>query len=187
MPVELRKVIIAGLLKLKGRFVFNHIRYNCAVRLLLLLALFFPFAVPAVAQTTAVDAPKVIRLMQENNYTFRDTDSPTVWTIHFAGTHLKDIKVVVAIGNGPDTTLVVFATLVEKRRMPVTADFMRNLLEQNHKLERVKIGFDKDGDLEVDIDAKLRVTDAQELKEIVTQVRDVSDSLYGSIESQLTQ
>ena len=84
--------------------------------------------------------------MQEDNYTFRDTDSPTVWTIHFAGAHLKDIKVVVAIGNGPDTTLVVFATLVEKRRMPATADFMRNLLEQNHKLERVKIGLDKDGE-----------------------------------------
>lgn len=125
--------------------------------------------------------------MQEDNYTFRDTDSPTVWTIHLAGNHLKDIKVVVAIGNGPDTTLVVFATLVEKRRMPATAEFMRSLLEQNHKLERVKIGFDKDGDLEVDIDSKLRVTDAQELKEIVTQVRDVSDSLYGSIEPQLSK
>jgi hypothetical protein len=172
---------------MKGRFVFNDLRYNFAVRLLLLPALLFPFAVPAVAQSPAEDAPRVIRLMQEDNYTFRDTDSPTVWTIHFAGAHLKDIKVVVAIGNGPDTTLVVFATLVEKRRMPATADFMRNLLEQNHKLERVKIGLDKDGDLEVDIDAKLRVTDAQELKEIVSQVRDVSDSLYGSIEPQLTQ
>ena len=160
----------------------------------MLAAFLIPFAVPAAAQSSAAaaqssaaDAAKVVGLMQADSYTFHATNSPTVWTIHFAGTHIKDIKVVVAVGDGPDTTLVVFVTVAEKRRMPVTTDFMRNLLEQNHKLNRVKIGFDKDGDLEVDIDAKLRVTDAAEFKDIFTQVRDASDQIYGMIEPQLSE
>jgi hypothetical protein len=112
-----------------------------------------------------------------------------VWVIHAKGTNLLDIKEIVAVGGGTgdDATLVVFATLAEKKNLPATADFMRTLLEQNHKMDRVKIGLDNDGDLEVRIDAMLRVTDAREFQWIVNQVMNASDQLYGMIQGQLVK
>jgi hypothetical protein len=154
-----------------------------AARFLLLAAFMLPAVVPAAAQSDA-DTAKMVSLMQADNYNFQTTRSPIVWVIHLTGTHLKDVKVVLSYGGDP-AVMVVFVTVAEKRRMPVTTDFMRLLLEENHKVDRTKIGFDADGDLEVRTDATLRVTDATEFKDIVTQVKNGSDDLYGMIESQL--
>ena len=151
----------------------------------LLLAAFLLLAavVPAAAQSDA-DTAKMVSLMQANNYSFLTTRSPVVWVIHSTGAHLKDVKMVLSYGGDP-AVMVVFVTVTEKRRMPVTTDFMRALLEKNHTYDRVKIAFDSDGDLEVRTDASLRVTDATEFRDIVHQVQNVSDELYGVIESQL--
>lgn len=154
------------------------------VRLLLSAALIVPFAVTAHSQSDA-DIAKVVSLMKADSYGYNTTSSSSVWSIHFTGTHLKDTKVVIALGGPPDSLLVVFVTVTEKRHMPVTTDFMRALLEENHKLDRVKIAYDADGDLEVRIDATLRVIDAEEFKTIVDQVKNASDELYGKIEPQL--
>lgn len=129
-------------------------------------------------------ASKMVSLMQADNYNFQPTKSPTVWLIRFSGDHLKDIKVVVTV---KDSTVVVFVTLVENQRMPVTTDFMRTLLEENHELDRVKVGYDRDGDLSVRIDGSMRVMDAAELRDIVNQVRNASDEIYGMIEPSLLQ
>jgi hypothetical protein len=153
-------------------------------RLLLLAALLFPAAVPAAAQSDA-DIAKVVSLMQADNFSYQTTRSSSVWTIHFTGSHLKDIKVVVAVGGQSEVNLVAFVTVTEKRRMPISTDFMRTLLEENHNLDRVKIGYDGDGDLEVRVDAMLRVTDAAEFQAIVNQVKTSSDQIYGAIEPQL--
>ena len=134
--------------------------------------------------TTTDSAAKIVNLMQADSYNFQSTKSPTVWMIRFAGDHLKDIKVVVTV---KDSTMVCFVTLVENQRMPVTTDFMRTLLEQNHELDRVKVGYDHDGDLSVRIDSSVRVIDAAELREIVNQVRNASDEIYGMIEPSLLQ
>lgn len=158
-----------------------HVRF---ARFLMLALAFSPLAARA---QSAADIAKVVYLMQADNYSFKTTSSPSVWTIHFAGDHLKDIKVVVAIGSGNDAQIVVFVTVTPKSTMPVTTDFMRHLLEQNHNFDRVKIEYDGDDDLSVRIDAKLRVTDAAEFKEIVDQVKNVSDELYGDVESQLSK
>jgi hypothetical protein len=155
-----------------------------SVRLLLLATLLSPLAAPA---QSAADLAKVVSLMQADSYSYKTTTSPSVWTIHFAGDNLKDIKVVVAVGSGDDPAVIVFVTVTEKKTMPVTTDFMRTLLQQNHQMDRVKIAYDADGDLEVRIDATLRVTDAPEFKGIVDQVKNVSDELYGDIKSQLIQ
>jgi len=154
------------------------------VRLLLLAALLVPVAAPAAAQSDA-DIAKVVSLMQAGNFNYQTTRSSSVWTIHFIGSHLKDIKVVVAVGGQSDINLVVFVTVTEKRRMPISTDFMRMLLEENHNLDRVKIGYDADGDLEVRVDAMLRVTDAAEFQSIINQVKTSSDEIYGTIEPQL--
>lgn len=143
-------------------------------------------AAPARAQSPSAIA-KAVSMMQADSYDYHATRSPSVWVIHFPGDHLKDIKVVLTVGEGPDAALIVFVTVVEKRRMPVTTDFMRTLLEEDHKLDRVKVAYDADGDLEVRIDAALRVTDAKELRDIVSQVKNSSDQIYGLIEPQLLQ
>lgn len=141
-------------------------------------------AAPAVAQSPA-DIARVEGLMRADSYNFQTTRSPSVWVIHFPGNHLRDIKEIVTVGGGADVSLVVFVTVTEKRRMPINTDFMRTLLEQDHKLDRVKVAYDADGDLEVRIDASLRVTDAEEFRDIVDQVKNASDTIYGLIAAQL--
>jgi hypothetical protein len=142
-------------------------------------------ALPAPAQTTTEKADKLVRLLKECNYDYRTTKSPTVFTIHFTGTHIKDIKLVLAIGNDEDADLVIFVTVAEKRRMPATTDFRYKLLKANHDYDQVKIGFDGDDDLSARIDGAMRVADAQYLRKLVNQVKNTSDELYGMIEADL--
>jgi hypothetical protein len=159
-------------------------------RLCLFAALLFSLVLPMAAQTStdgsATDqgAAKMVSLMQANNYNFVTTKSPTVWVIHFTGTHLKDIKVILAL-DADNYQMVIFVTVVEKRRMPVTTDFLHQLLKFNHEFDRVKVGLDADDDLSVRIDAPLRIADAAEFKDIVTQIKNASDEIYGKIEPQL--
>ena len=134
--------------------------------------------------TTDASAAKIVSLMQADSYNYLNTKSPTVWMIPFNGDHLKDIRVVVTVKDG---TMVVFSTIVQGERMPMTTDFMRTLLEENHELDRVKIGYDHEGDLSVRIDGNVRVVDAAELREIVNQVRNASDEIYGLIQPSLLQ
>jgi len=140
--------------------------------------------VGAFLSTTDTSAAKIVSLMQADSYNFLNTKSPTVWMIPFNGDHLKDIRVVVTVKDG---TMVVFATIVRGQQLPMTTDFMRTLLEQNHELDRVKIGYDHEGDLSVRIDGSVRVVDAAELRAIVNQVRNASDEVYGIIEPSLLQ
>ncbi|HEX3891538.1 MAG TPA: hypothetical protein VHW46_03110 [Terracidiphilus sp.] len=161
------------------------LRFAPWARLCLVLPVFLlPNGARAAGLSTTDSAAKVVTLMQADSYNFLNTKSPTVWMIPFAGDHLKDIRVVVTV---KDSTMVVFATIVENQHMPVTIDFMRTLLEQNHELDRVKVGYDHEGDLSVRIDGSVRVMDAAELREIVTQVRNASDEIYGMIEPNLVQ
>jgi hypothetical protein len=146
-----------------------------------------PFAAHAQEQTpsNADGIAKMVRMMTECGYSYQGTRSSTVWKINLTGTHMSAIKVVLAIGGDIDSDLIVFVTVVEKQYMPVTTDFMSNLLKQNHEMDQVKIGYDADGDLEVRTDTSLRLADAQMLKHVVEQVRNVSDDIYGQIQPSL--
>jgi len=153
-------------------------------RLCLFAALLFSLVLPMAAQTAEEGSAKMVSLMQANSYNFITTRSPTVWVIHFTGTHLNDTKVVLALDTS-NYQMVIFVTVVEKRRMPVTTDFLHTLLKFNHEYDRVKVGLDADDDLSVRIDAPLRLADAQEFHDIVTQIKNSSDEIYGKIEPQL--
>lgn len=146
-----------------------------------------PFAARAQDQSSSntEGIAKMVRLMTEAGYSYQGTSSGTVWKIALTGKHITNIKVVLAIGGDTDSDLIVFVTVVEKQYMPVTTDFMNNLLRQNHEMDQVKIAYDGDGDLEVRTDTSLRLADAQMLKHVVEQVRSVSDDLYGQIQSSL--
>ncbi|HME58243.1 MAG TPA: hypothetical protein VKF63_07890 [Terracidiphilus sp.] len=153
-------------------------------RLCLFAALLFSLVLPMAAQTAEEGSAKMVSLMQANSYNFITTRSPTVWVIHFTGAHLNDTKVVLALDTS-NYQMVIFVTVVEKRRMPVTTDFLHTLLKFNHEYDRVKVGLDADDDLSVRIDAPLRLADAQEFHDIVTQIKNSSDEIYGKIEPQL--
>ena len=140
----------------------------------------------AAAQALADKAEKLVRLMKEDNFNYIATSSPTVFTIHFTdGDHLKDIKVILAIGSDEDSDLVVFVTVTPKATMPPTADFRYKLLKANHDYDQVKVGFDGDDDLSVRIDASMRLADATYLKNVVNQVKNASDEIYGQIQPSL--
>ena len=155
----------------------------------LTVAVFLLFSVLAVCQTEQpIDQAtinKLVSLMREDGYDYHNTRSPSVFTIHFAGQHLKDIKVILALGHDLDSDLVVFVTVTEKRRMPVTTDFMHLLLKENHRYDQIKVGFDGDDDLSVRIDGSTRLMDTTYLKSVVDQVRKTADEIYGEIEPSL--
>ncbi|MGP8253554.1 MAG: YbjN domain-containing protein [Terracidiphilus sp.] len=168
------------------RFVRRSMLRACFLAVVLLIP-----AIPVVAYAqdqspaNADGIAKMVRLMTECGYSFQATRSNTVWKINLTGTHMTNIKVVLAIGGDADSDLIVFVTVVEKQYMPVTTDFMSNLLKQNHEMDQVKIAYDADGDLEVRTDTSLRLADATLLKHVVEQVRNVSDDVYGQIQPSL--
>ena len=162
--------------------------------LVLLSAALFSLAPPLHAQTPADKAAaqalvdkteKLVRLMKEDDFSYVTTTLPTVFVIHLTGEHLKDIKVILAIGSDEDSDLVVFVTVTPKATMPPTADFRFKLLKTNHDYDQVKVGFDGDDDLSVRIDASMRLADATYLKNVVNQVKNASDEIYGEIQPSL--
>ena len=156
-----------------------------AAFLVLLSAALFSAAPPLHAQSIADKTEKLVRLMKEDNFNYVTTSSPTVFVIHFTGDHLKDIKVILAIGSDEDSDLVIFVTVTPKATMPATADFRYKLLKANHDYDEVKIGFDADDDLSDRIDASIRLADATYLKNVVNQVKNSSDEIYGKIQPSL--
>lgn len=158
-------------------------RIGCAV---LLAATLFTPASPVKAQEVPQEKiNKLVSFMQQDGFAYKTTSSPTVFVVHFTGTNLKDIKVVIALGGDEDSDLVVFVTVTPKATMPPTADFRAMLLRFNHEIDQVKVGFDKDDDLSVRIDGSMRVADATYVKNVINQVRNSSDEIYGKIQSQL--
>jgi len=137
------------------------------------------------AQVLAQKADKLVRLMKADHFNYDTTSSPTVFTIHFTGDHLKDIKVILAIGSDEDCDLVALVIVTPKATMPPTAEFRYMLLKANHEYDQVKIGFNNDDDLLVRIDASMRLADAIYLKNVVSQVKNSSDEIYGKIQPQL--
>jgi hypothetical protein len=153
-------------------------RIGCFV--LLATAILLP-ALPTKAQSTDNKVAKLVSLMKQCGYNYVATSSPTVFVIHSTGSSLKDIKTILALGDDEDSDLVVFVTVTEKRRMPTTAEFRFMLLKMNHEFDQIKVGFDRDDDLSVRIDASSRLADATYLKNVVGQVQKSSDEIYGRV------
>ncbi len=160
-------------------------RIGCAV---LLAATLFTPASPVKAQEVPQEKiNKLVSFMQQDGFAYKTTSSPTVFVVHFTGTNLKDIKVVIALGGDEDSDLVVFVTVTPKATMPTTADFRYTLLKMNHEYDQVKVGLDRDDDLSVRIDGSMRVADATYVKNVINQIKNSSDEIYGKIQSQLVQ
>ena len=162
---------------------------RCIGCFVLFAATLFTPALPVNAQQVPqAKIDKLVSLMQQDGFDYKTTTSPTVFTIHFTdGTNLKDIKVILALGSDEDSDLVIFVTVTPKATMPTTSDFRYILLKANHEYDQVKIGLDGDDDLSVRIDGSMRVADALYIKNLVNQVKNSSDEIYGKVKPYLTQ
>ncbi|HEY5209023.1 MAG TPA: hypothetical protein VIJ42_06200 [Stellaceae bacterium] len=133
--------------------------------------------VPLHAETSAVDAKKVVRLLQGTGLKYTAHEGK-VWTVDFAGKKIGRSTVVV---TNNARLLVIFADIARSKTLEKGVPLMQALLHADHSFDYVKIGFDDDGDLFVRIDAPLRVTDARQLKDDIRQVMRVADDLYGAV------
>jgi hypothetical protein len=127
------------------------------------------------AQNTS--SPKIARLLEDSGYPYTKA-SNNVWSVPFQGKALPNFLLV---ASAQQDILVLFVVVAEKKDFKVTPELMHKMLKLNGDLDRVKIGFDKDGDAFVRVDLSIRVLDSQEFKENVEQVAAAADELYTAI------
>jgi hypothetical protein len=159
------------------------------IRILFAAILLMSAATVSLAASTAgagaqekTPAAKVARLLEESGYTYAKAQD-NIWVIAFKGKALSDFNVIVTTEQD---VVVLFVIVAEKKNTRVTADLMQMLLKLNGDFDRVKIGFDKDGDTFVRIDLGARVLDAQEFKVNVEQVAASADEVFSAIKPFLT-
>ncbi len=145
---------------------------------LLTVTISSPFALaqqpPATPQGASV---KVLRLLAGSGYQYKQFN-PTVWAIDFEGKAIGSFKVILTTR---EHLVVVFTVIAKKAEVPLTPELMQTLLRANSSFDRVKIGFDDDGDLIVRTDLSARILDLQELKDNVEQVAAAVNELYETI------
>ena len=127
----------------------------------------------------AQDSPstKIARLLEDSGYPYAKA-ADNVWSIPFKGKALPNFLLVASVEKD---ILVLFVVVAEKKDLKVTPELMQRMLKLNGDLDRVKIGFDKDGDAFVRVDLSVRVVDLQEFKENVDQVGAAADEVYTAI------
>jgi hypothetical protein len=117
--------------------------------------------------------------LDKSNYQFTKIDA-NVWTIKFTGKSLKDFHVILT--TTPEL-IIIGSVVARKQSLKMTTDLMRTLLQQAHGMDRVKVGFDTDGDVFARVEVSARVFDSVELGTNVEQVAAATDSLHASIKS----
>ena len=134
----------------------------------------------ACADDTA-DAARIDKLLKQAGLTF-EKKNESVWVVKQHGDNLGDYKEVLAIGDG---LLVIFVTIARDADIPHTEELEYKMLQLNHKLDRVKVEIDDDGDADVRADVTVRTLDTAELKEEVHQVAASADEVYADIKPYL--
>ena len=130
---------------------------------------------PACAQDNSSE--KVGTLLDQSGYTFTKVKS-NVWTINFTGKTLPKFKVIIT--TGPEL-VVMFVTLIPKDNFQLTSEAMYKILRVNHRLDRIKVGIDNDGDVSVRIDVSDRTLDLKEFKINIEQLAAASDETYSDL------
>jgi methyl-accepting chemotaxis protein len=154
----------------------------------LMLSLMLVASAPAGAGTSPQDPQsdqakaaltKVAHLLDQSGYKFTKV-ADSVWTIPFEGKSLASFTVIVST---QEDIAVIFVILAKKAELNVTPEMMRQLLQLNADLDRVKIGLDDGDDLFVRIDTGIRVLDVDEFKANVDQVSGATDEVHRRIKA----
>ncbi len=125
-------------------------------------------------------APNMARLLEQSGYTYSKVEGMDAWSVRLHGQSPADAQVEVIITHTDDAA-VIFALVAEKKQFRTTPELMSTLLVMNDKIDRVKIGLDKDGSLVTRIDTSLRLLDAEELKGNVSQVAAAANEVWQAL------
>jgi hypothetical protein len=117
------------------------------------------------------------RLLKETGYTY-NKHTETTYTVNLDRKNFGKLRVIISCGSG---LVVTFAILAKKAAIQKSPRLMETLLFANYEYDRTKILLDKDGDLAVRIDTPMRLIDATQLKDDITQVADASNELFPKI------
>ncbi len=120
---------------------------------------------------------KLRQLLKEAGYTY-NTHAETTFTVDFTGKNFGKSRVVVGCGNG---VVVSFVILAKKAAIQKTPRMLEALLSANNEYDYVKFLLDNDGDLSARIDSQLRLIDAVQLKNDITQVSSAADEIFPKI------
>ena len=131
------------------------------------------------AEQARASVSKVGRLLDESGYKFTKV-ADSVWTIPFEGKSLPSFTVIVST---QENIAVIFVILAKKAELNATPEMMRQLLQLNADLDKVKIGLDDSDDLFVRIDSGIRVMDVEEFKANVDQVSGATDEVHRRIKA----
>ncbi len=155
------------------------------VTLIALAVILFCVAGPSLSFSQETTVVKVERLLNQTGYNVvKKTNN--VWFINFTGKNSPPFKVVISTDQDEVTDIVIFVTLIKKNSFVHSVEALSNLLKYNHKIDRVKVGFDSDEDVSVRVDCSSRIVDVPELKAIIQQIAAASDEIYGGMKPFLT-
>jgi Putative bacterial sensory transduction regulator len=107
-----------------------------------------------------------------------------IWIVPFQGKSLESLEIFVAVSQETDT-LLMGATLVNKKNLRVSESLLYQLLKFNHSADYVKVGFDDDEDLFLRAELNAKTIDSKSFKEILEQVGAATDELHAQIKPAL--
>jgi hypothetical protein len=122
-------------------------------------------------------AARIAQLLEGSGYSYKK-ETEKVWSIDFTGKSLSSFKVVLVT---QEELLVILTVVAKKTEFTVSPELLRKLLQFNNSIDRVKVGFDDEGDIFVRTDLSHRVIDDDEFKLNVKQVAAATDEVYAGI------
>jgi hypothetical protein len=127
------------------------------------------------------DGAKVARLLNESDIKMTKIDT-NMWTLPFEGKSMKDITVMMGVGDG---VLVTFALIPESKNAKFSPQVLTKLLNLNDEYDGVKIGIDKKNFVFVRIDLTVRTLDREQLSAAIDQVAAAVDLVFAEIRPHL--
>lgn len=146
-----------------------------------LLFLALVLGMPSSATGQETDGAKVARLLNETGVNLTKIDAD-MWTIPFEGKRMKDITVMIGIGDG---TLVSFALIPQSKGVKFPPPVLMKLLNLNDEYDTVKVGIDDKGIVFVRIDLTVRTLDKQQLIDSIDQIAAAVDQVFTEIRPHL--
>ena len=119
----------------------------------------------------------VEKLLTMSGYKYTSTGSG-VWIIRRPGQNIKSFQLVLSTGSGTLFTEVIVARGKSLR----VSEAAPNLLRLANKLDYVKVGLDKDDDLFVRSETRLKSLDVDEFKANVERVAVAADMVYAEVQ-----
>ena len=149
------------------------------IGLLLVITIISIFSVSTMGQES--DGAKVARLLNESDIKMTKIDT-NMWTLPFEGKSMKDITVMMGVGDG---VLVTFALIPESKNAKFSPQVLTKLLNLNDEYDGVKIGIDKKNFVFVRIDLTVRTLDREQLSAAIDQVAATVDLVLAEIRPHL--